>query len=81
MTLEREDRVFPRHAHAVIRDPDPIETAPFEDDPHGSSPSVQRVLTELLDHRSGSLDDLASRDFVDQIWTEDRDPSHARAGP
>ena len=40
------------------------------------APGVQAVLDQLLDDRGGPLDDLSSRDAIDEMIIQDADPTH-----
>ena len=62
VALAGEPEIGGANAAAIVADPDEIEPATADVDAHGGRPSVERVLDQLLDHRSRSLDRLAGGD-------------------
>jgi hypothetical protein len=75
--LEREGRVLPVHAAAVVGHPDEGEPALLDVDGDRPRARVERVLDELLHHRRGPLHHLARGDLVHEPRGEDVDPRHA----
>ena len=63
VALERQRQLLRRDARAVIHHADQVQPAALQLDTHGASPSVQRVLHQLLDHRGWALHDLAGGDL------------------
>jgi hypothetical protein len=68
--LESELRVIAIHADSVIADAHQSAAALFEVDVDRRRPGVERVFEQFLDHRRGSLHDLAGRDLIRYIARE-----------
>ena len=64
MAVEGHTRVDGRHARAVVDDLDQILAPVTEVDLHGTGTGVDGVLHHLLDHRCGTVDDLARSNLV-----------------
>ena len=77
VALQGQQGVVRVHAGAVVGDPDQREAALLDVDGDGSSPGVEGVLAELLDHRGRPLDHLAGRDLVDEPRGQDTNGGHA----
>jgi len=76
MALERQPRVLRSHARAVVANEDPVNSAAIDLDVDPRRPRVEGVLHELLDRRSGPLDDLARGDSVDHGARQFVDTGH-----
>ncbi len=76
VALQRQHGVALRHPAAVVADLDELPPAVLEQDVDGPGTCVDGVLDELLDHRSGALDDLSGCDLVDELGGEDMDRRH-----
>ena len=62
--VEREHRVLPSHAGAVVAHQHEGLAALLQLHPHVPGTGVERVLHQLLHHRGGTLDHLAGGDLV-----------------
>src|SRR5207253_8229871 len=63
----------------VVADQDPLNPAAVELDLEAGRAGVERVLDQLLDDRSGALDDLARGDAVDDFARQAMDFRHGRS--
>ncbi len=75
VALGRELGVGARHALAVVGHADEALASAFDLDPDLSRLGVERVLDQLLHHRSRPLDHLPGRDLVDEVVREPLDRS------
>ena len=73
MALQRELRVFPIHARAVVAHANQRLAAVLQLDPDGVRAGIERVLDELLHDRTRTLDDFAGRDLIGDIPREQLD--------
>ena len=64
VAVESHARVDGRHAAAVVHDLNQVLAAVAEIDLYGACACVDRILHHLLDHRGGTVDDLARRDLI-----------------
>ena len=78
VAVQREDRVLPSHAGAVVAHRDERLAALLQLDPHVARAGVERVLHQLLDHRGGPLHHLARGDLVGDGVGQDRDAAGHR---
>ena len=62
----RQRQVFGRNAAAIVTDADQADAAFLEVDVDAPRTRIKRVLDQFLDHGSGSLDDFACSDLVDE---------------
>jgi hypothetical protein len=65
-----------QHSTSVIDDLDELAASGFNVDANAMGTGVERILQQLLDHRSWALDYLAGGDFVGDIFGEDVDATH-----
>ena len=77
MALEGEERIVPRHARPVVRDPDESQAAILEVDLDVPGARVERVLEQFLHDGRGAFDHLAGGDLVDEPRGKDLDEWHA----
>src|SRR5580765_1057445 len=77
MTLECQQGVISEHAVSVVGDADELASAAFHFHTDACSASVQRILQQLLNHRSRAFDDFAGGDLVRYHVREDTDSAHA----
>ena len=64
MTLEGHARVGLRHSAAIVNDLNQRSAGVADNHFHGGCSGVNGVFNQFLDHRSGSLDDLAGSNLV-----------------
>ncbi len=76
MALEREQRIVPHHAVAVVDDADQLASAGLDLDADSRSPRIQRILQQLLDHRGGPFDHLAGGNLIRHLVGKNADASH-----
>jgi hypothetical protein len=71
MPFEGEERILPRHADAVVNDPDELLPARF--DLHGDvpSPCIEGVFHQFLHHRGGTRHHFAGSDLVGYLLGQD----------
>ncbi len=62
---ECQRQILGQEAVAVVDDTDRLGAATGDLDPHLSRAGVERVLDQLLDHRTRALDDLTGSDLID----------------
>jgi hypothetical protein len=79
MPGKRERELIAGYAGAVIADPDQFLATGDDIDRNRPGASVQAVLDQLLDDRSGPLDDFAGGNLVDKVTGELAD-GHEFAG-
>jgi hypothetical protein len=60
--LQRQSGILGMHATAVIRDLDETSPAIDQFNVNTRAPSIEGIVQEFLQYRSGALDDLPSRD-------------------
>ncbi len=77
MSRHRQLEVVGVDADTVVVDGDALHTALLHLDDNAPGAGVDAVLEQLLDHRSGALDDLAGSDLIDKARFE---LSNARSG-
>jgi hypothetical protein len=76
--LHSERKIVRIHARTVIDDADQASTASLDRDLDAACAGIDCVLDEFLDSRSGSLDDLARCDTVDEDRIEATDGARWR---
>ena len=77
MALERGESVVAIHAVTVIGDRDPLLARALERHLDPLRLGVERVVDQLLQDRSRTLDDLPGRDLVDDPVRKHPDPGAA----
>ena len=77
VTVQTEQNILADHAASVVGDDDATLSALLDGHPDGTRPRVERVLDQLLHHRSRALHDLAGGDLVRHRVRQHPDP---RAG-
>ncbi len=77
VAIEGEHDVVAPHPRSVVVDRDPALAAGVERDGDAARAGVERVLDQLLDHRSRSLDHFAGSDLAHQPIVEESDLRHA----
>ncbi len=75
--LERQHGVVVQHAAAIVGDANQAPPPAGNFDPHPRGPGVERVLEQLLDHRSWPLHHLPRRDLIGDLVGQDADAPHA----
>ena len=76
MALEGQHGVVAHHTAAVVGHLNEFLAAGFDVDPNAPRTRIQRVLQQLLDHRSRTLHHLAGSDLVGYIFGENVDAAH-----
>ncbi len=67
MPLKRKHRVVWSHAYAVVNDLDELAPTGMSFDCDRSSPRIDRVVDQFLDHRCWALDNLSSSYLIDKL--------------
>ncbi len=80
MALEGQQRIVAAHAVAVVGDADQPPPARLNLDANALRASVQSVLQQLLDHRSGPIHHLAGSDLVGNLVGKNADAAHKVLG-
>jgi hypothetical protein len=78
VALQRDRQLIRRDPIAVVSDFDQFEPATTDRDRDPPRVGVDRVLDQFFDDRGGALDDLASGDLADRIWSKEMN-GHVRA--
>ena len=68
MTFERQQRVIPAHAEAVIRHDNRRPSPTLDRDCDAMRVSIERVLDKFLHDRSRPLHHFAGRDLVGNMF-------------
>ena len=74
--LEAEQRVVAIHADAIIDDPNRAAAAAPDGHLDPRRVGIERILDQLLHHRSRPLDDLPRRDLAGDVFGEEVDAGH-----
>ena len=81
VSRESERQLIPVDADSVVAHADAAHAALLEEQFDSPRARVEGVVEQFLDHRRGSLDDLAGRDLIDQELGQGRDPPPAVRRP
>ena len=80
MALKGQQGVVAVHAVAVVGDADQLAPARLHLDADAAGSGIQRVLQQLLDHRSGPVHHLAGGDLVGDLVRKNADAAHKILG-
>ena len=76
MAFEGQQRIVAHHAAAVVGDAYELAPAALDRDHDAGGAGVERILQQLLDHRSRPVDDLAGRDLIGHLVGQYVDAAH-----
>ena len=80
MAFEGQQRIVAVHPCAVVRDTDQPPPTALNLDPDAGCAGVERILQQLLDHRSRTVHDFARGDLVSHQVREYSDAPHKELG-
>ena len=76
MAFKSQQSVVAHHAAAVVGDADQLPPSALDRDDDAAGAGVERILQQLLDHRSRPVDHLAGGDLVGHLVGQYVDAAH-----
>ena len=76
VALERQQRVVAHHSVSIVDDADQLAAAALDLNSHPRRACVERILQQLLHHRSGPLHHFAGGDLIGHLVGKNADASH-----